>query len=203
MPGFENYDALLVDLDGTLYHPLPVKALMLLELGLCAPWVAPTLSVFRKQHEHLRRTQREPVPDPFELQLQQSAELLGKDPSVLLHLVREWMLLRPRKWLRRFARTELLRELREFRVGGGRLGLVSDYPAKEKLAAFSDAVTFDVIVASGEPGGPGRLKPHPDGYLLAAEQLGVQPKRCLVIGDRSDADGLAAERAGMAFRLVR
>jgi HAD superfamily hydrolase (TIGR01549 family) len=46
------------------------------------------------------------------------------------------------------------------------------------------------------------LKPWPDGYLLAAERLGVAAAECLVIGDREDADGLAASRAGMAFRRV-
>jgi beta-phosphoglucomutase-like phosphatase (HAD superfamily) len=60
-----------------------------------------------------------------------------------------------------------------------------------------------VVVASGEPGGPLRLKPHPNGMLQAAEALAVAPVRCLVIGDRDDADGLAARSAGMAFRLMR
>ena len=61
---------------------------------------------------------------------------------------------------------------------------------------------FDVVVASGEPGGPSRLKPHPGGMLKAADALGVAPRDCLVIGDREDADGVAAQAAGMAFRLV-
>jgi HAD superfamily hydrolase (TIGR01549 family) len=61
---------------------------------------------------------------------------------------------------------------------------------------------FDVVIASGEPSGPPRLKPAPDGYLLAAERLGVVPAGCLVIGDRDDTDGEAARRAGMAFRRV-
>jgi HAD superfamily hydrolase (TIGR01509 family) len=47
------------------------------------------------------------------------------------------------------------------------------------------------------------LKPHPEGYLLAAQALSVDPSRCLVIGDRPDADGEAARAAQMAFRLVR
>ena len=55
---------------------------------------------------------------------------------------------------------------------------------------------------SGEAEGPGRLKPWPDGYLLAAERLGIHPGECLVVGDRADADGEAARRGGMAFRRV-
>ena len=62
---------------------------------------------------------------------------------------------------------------------------------------------FDACVAVGEPDGPSRLKPAPDGFLLAAERLGVEPRNCLVLGDRPDADGEAARRAGMDFELVR
>ncbi|HEV8245640.1 MAG TPA: HAD family hydrolase, partial [Polyangiaceae bacterium] len=80
---------------------------------------------------------------------------------------------------------------------------VSDYPAQRKLAALGTPELFDVVVASGEPGGPRRLKPHPEGFLRAAEALGVAPARCLVIGDREDADGLAARAAGMGFRLMK
>jgi HAD superfamily hydrolase (TIGR01509 family) len=80
---------------------------------------------------------------------------------------------------------------------------VSDYPARRKLGSLGVESLFDVVVASGEPEGPRWLKPHPAGYLLAARALGVEPPRCLVIGDRDDADGRAARSAGMAFRLVR
>jgi HAD superfamily hydrolase (TIGR01509 family) len=46
------------------------------------------------------------------------------------------------------------------------------------------------------------LKPDPEGYLLAARTLGVEPAQCLVIGDRLDADGAAAQAAGMAFQHI-
>lgn len=112
------------------------------------------------------------------------------------------MLERPAKWLWLFRRSALLEELASFRRGGGRLVLVSDYPARAKLAALGCGELFDAVVASGEAGGPRWLKPHPDGYLMAAERLGVSPARCLVLGDRVDADGEAARRAGMTFRHV-
>jgi HAD superfamily hydrolase (TIGR01509 family) len=46
------------------------------------------------------------------------------------------------------------------------------------------------------------MKPDPDGMLRAAALLRVPPERCLVIGDRDDADGGAARAAGMGFRKV-
>ncbi len=112
------------------------------------------------------------------------------------------MFRRPGRWLKLFRRRALLAEIREFRAKGGRTALVSDYPAADKLAAMGAANLFDIVVASGEPGGPGRLKPHPDGLLLAAQRLGVASSTCLVLGDRDDADGEAARRAGMKFLHV-
>ena len=84
-----------------------------------------------------------------------------------------------------------------------KLALVSDYPVRRKLDALGLPLEFDAIVANGEAGGPKSLKPNPEGYLLAADRLGTSPRRCLVVGDREDADGDAALRAGMSFLLVR
>ena len=88
----------------------------------------------------------------------------------------------------------LLLAYRSLAIKGGKLALVSDYPATDKLNALGMASLFDLVVSNGEPGGPSRLKPHPEGYLSAAERLGVAPSACLVIGDRDDADGQIAFR---------
>jgi HAD superfamily hydrolase (TIGR01509 family) len=109
---------------------------------------------------------------------------------------------RPGKWIGRFPRRALLAELRAFKAQGGRAALVSDYPVRGKVDALGARSLFEVIVANGEEHGPQRLKPDPEGYLRAAELLNVEPARCLVIGDRDDADGGAARAAGMSFRLV-
>lgn len=196
-----QHDAWLVDLDGTLYQARLVQLCMLGEL-LLGGWSAlGTLRRFRSEHERLRRL-AEPLGDPFRIQLQHTALALGVAPEEVEDQVREWMIERPGRWLRRFRRAALLAELEQFRRFGGRLALVSDYPARRKLAALGCADLFDVVVANGEDGGPRWFKPDPDGFLKAAARLGIAPERCLVVGDRADADGEAARRAGMAFRHV-
>ena len=47
-----------------------------------------------------------------------------------------------------------------------------------------------------------QLKPSPEGMRLAAERLQVAASDCLVIGDRWDADGAAAQAASMDFLHV-
>jgi HAD superfamily hydrolase (TIGR01549 family) len=191
--------AWLVDLDGTLYHAAPVKLAMACELALAGLAVAPLLRRFRAEHERVREAGGADA-DPFARQLAAAALALEVEAATLHGVVDEWMFRRPGKWLRAARRRGLLAELHEFRAAGGKSALVSDYPARAKLEALGAAHLFDLVVASGEPGGPRRLKPSPEGYLAAATRLGVAAAECLVIGDREDADGEAARRAGMRFR---
>jgi FMN phosphatase YigB (HAD superfamily) len=197
----DEFDAWLVDLDGTLYRARWVKLLMATELAI-GGWSA-VLPLRRFRHEHEQIREHGGGSDPFRLQLARTAEALSMEEDVLEGLVQRWMIERPGRWLARFKRNELFEEIRAFRAVGGKTAVVSDYPARSKLQALGASALFDVVVASGEPGGPGRLKPDPAGYLRAAAELGVRPERCLVIGDRDDADGAAARSAGMQFRLVR
>lgn len=198
-----RHEAWLVDLDGTLYRSLPVKVAMAAELALFGLRAVRSLKVFREEHERLREST---VPlrgqDPFRIQLEDAALRLGTPTAELEALVSQWMFERPGRWIRGFRRSRLLKEIQGFRDSGGKTALVSDYPASIKLRALGVEDLFEVVVANGESGGPSALKPAPQGYLLAAERLGVVPQACLVLGDREDADGLAASRAGMDFRLV-
>ena len=196
------YRALLVDLDGTLYRNRYVRLAMAAEL-LCGHWKAlRILRAFRHEHERLRRELAEPVACPYDLQLERAAQRAGVGADELRRLTDHWMLRRPGKWLWLFRRRSLLSDIVAFRAAGGATAVVSDYPASVKLEAMGVRDSFDAVVANGEPGGPSRLKPWPDGFLLAAERLEVPPSECLVIGDRIDADGEAAAKAGMGFQLV-
>lgn len=192
------FDAWLVDLDGTLYRQQPVRLAMAAELCLLGTRHLRIISRFRREQELLRAA-AEQGSCPYRLQISRTAKALALDDAQVSPVISEWMERRPGKWLRLFRRQSLLSKIAAFRKNGGRTALVSDYPARQKLAALDAQNIFEIVVACGEPGGPTQLKPSPEGYLLACEQLGVEPSRCLVIGDRDDADGRAAQSANMAF----
>jgi FMN phosphatase YigB (HAD superfamily) len=201
-----QYSAWLVDLDGTLYKSRPVQLAMALELLLFGWGAIKTLRTFRHAHEELRGINPDAAAlasSPFQRQLDHAAKKLSRPSADVERTVREWMFRRPLKWVARSKRTALLQQLASFRESGGKLALVSDYPATAKLQALGAAGLFHLVVSNGEPGGPSRLKPDPEGYLSAAQQLGVGPEACLVIGDRDDADGVAARAAGMAVHIIR
>jgi len=198
-----THDAWLVDLDGTLYLPKPLKLAMAAELALLGLPALRVLHCFRKQHELLRHEGKSYEPSPFHEQVRRTADILKLPTERVDEIIGEWMIRRPCKWLKRFRRSALLEEITAFRTEGGRTAIVSDYPAQRKLEALEAEPLFDRVVASGDLGGPRQLKPAPEGYLMAAAALEVEPKRCLVIGDRADADGAAAALAGMEFRLIQ
>jgi HAD superfamily hydrolase (TIGR01509 family) len=203
--GALKHSAWLCDLDGTLYRDAGLKLLMGAELLVLGFRQLKIIHTFRREHERLRdpTLPRRPASTPFNEQLARTAELLQVPEATVRASVERWMIERPARWLRRFRRESLVRELTRFRALGGKTAVVSDYPARRKLQALGLDAMFDVVVANGEPEGPAELKPKPDGYLKAARTLRVAPQECLVIGNRDDADGAAARAAGMAFRLIR
>jgi HAD superfamily hydrolase (TIGR01549 family) len=197
-----NHDAWLVDLDGTLYQAKPLKLVMAAQMALAGPKSLRIIRRFRIEHEELRASGKECSPSPYSAQVDRTARALGLGLTEVEEVVQRFMFERPLPILARLKRRDLLKEIADFRNDGGRTAIVSDYPAQKKLAALGVVDLFDRVVASGEPGGPYKLKPAPDGMLLAADALGVKPTRCMVLGDRIDADGAAAAAAGMEFRLI-
>ena len=198
-----DFAAWLVDLDGTLYRQQLVRAAMAAELALFGWPDIQILRAFRHEHERLRDLAIANVSDPYAEQIHRTALGLGVTKQAVTKTVERWMINRPGRWIRLFRRRRLLREIAAYRAAGGKTAIVSDYPARTKLAAIDVTSLFDVVIACGETNAPCALKPHPDGLLRAAQGLGVSPDECLVIGDRFDADGEAAERAGMAFQHIK
>jgi beta-phosphoglucomutase-like phosphatase (HAD superfamily) len=84
---------------------------------------------------------------------------------------------------------------------GLRLGLVSA-SARPVIDAVLEAVgladAFDTVVSGDEVA---RGKPAPDGYLMAARRLALDPARCFVVEDSRNGV-LAAKAAGMMVAAV-
>ena len=74
----------------------------------------------------------------------------------------------------------------------------SHRPLVDAVLASVGGDHFAVTIAGDEVA---RTKPHPDPYLLAAERLGVDPRRCVVLED-SPTGIAAAEAAGCVVVAV-
>src|SRR6185503_14821678 len=129
---------------GTLYRALPVKAAMAGELVLYGRNVVPTLQKFRSAHEILRK-RGHTSDDPYRAQIAHVAHELQMAEEAVALAVKEWMHERPGRWIRRFLRHGLIGEIRGFRERGGKTALVSDYPARTKLAGAGISDLFDHV----------------------------------------------------------
>ncbi|GAA2376314.1 HAD family hydrolase [Dactylosporangium salmoneum] len=99
-------------------------------------------------------------------------------------------------------RPETIPVMRSLRDAGLRVAVVSDcwweLPAalpRTPLAEFFDAAVYSVQV--------GHAKPHPVMYATACAQLGVDPARCLYVGDGGGRELSGATRFGMAAVQLR
>lgn len=98
---------------------------------------------------------------------------------------------------------ETHRFLSEAYDAGLKIGLLTNdlrAPTNEVLDRFNLTHYFKVVVAREEVNG--ERKPHPSTFQYMAEQLGVQPERCVMIGDEPRDDIFGAQRAGMKTILT-
>ncbi len=126
--------AVLFDLDGTLYRQALLRSLMAMELltlpfsgFLKAPQRWQALRTYRKTQEQLRATDERG--SAAAAQLLAAARATGLTVPEVERLVDEWMLARPLKYLQ-FCRAKGLDRLLGFlEQAGVRTGVLSDYPA--------------------------------------------------------------------------
>lgn len=201
MTDWGRIDLVVFDVDGTLYCQKKMRLLMAKDL-LISVLTAKTPSPIKvlKTYRQIRERLGDEEQEDFERKLtSEVADKCGVSVGQVEIFVSEWMHKRPLPYLA-FCRFKGVQELFEgLRAAGKIVGVLSDYPAQEKLAALG--VHADVVVSANDPG-VNILKPHPRGLEEVAAIAGVSPQRTLMIGDRVERDGYAAKRFG-AHALIK
>ncbi len=199
-------EAVLFDVDGTLYRQGPVRRTMLTRIvrqHLAHPVtgvrVARIISAYRKAQEELRSSDF--TGDVASAQLDMASARAGVGSDEVRSVVEHWIEEVPLDVVGSNARDGLVDVLDTLAARGTRLAVVSDYPADRKLDALGIADRFEVVV-SAQDSSVGAFKPNPAGLLAALSALRVAPGAALYVGDRTDVDGAAAAAAGMRFHLV-
>lgn len=157
----------------------------------------------RVDADWLRSTWRELEPAWETMSLTASLQLLCRRLGVRdadIEMLRDLRLAYMRRALK--PRAEVIETLHELRRRGLRLGLISacsgDVPAvwaETPLADLIDVPVFSSVV--------GFCKPDPRIYQLTSSELGVQPSRCLYVGDGGHDELAGAARAGMTAVLLQ
>jgi FMN phosphatase YigB (HAD superfamily) len=184
------------DVDGTLYDQRRLRAHMLLaivreamrtgDLGF-----ALTLRTYRKCREELSaRDATDFVTKQFDITAMRS----GRSPDEVRRIVSDWIDVRPLDYLAACVLPGVADLFRALKAAGKTIGVFSDYPARDKLAAMRLAA--DIIVCAADPG-VARLKPNPQGLKHILAETATDPARCLMIGDRFERDAAAAAQCGV------
>ncbi len=85
----------------------------------------------------------------------------------------------------------LLAALKE---AGIKMGVITDYTVGKKLSALGFDQYWDVAVSADDMG---HLKPEPDAFLKAAEELKIAPEQIIYVGNEYKYDIIGAKKAGM------
>jgi len=202
-----EYKAIVFDVDGTLYRLRPLQRSVQVHF-LRGHWHQPrkiwqthrAVSAWRRATDLLREVTNDDR-DLRDRQVEIAARSCALPEEFVRECVRRWMEEEPLPYLREFRFDGVPEVLREFRERGLRLGVFSDFPARAKLKALGIEQSFDAVL-SAHDADVQRFKPDPRGLHVALEQLGVEADEAVYVGDRPLIDGVAAERAGMAFLVA-
>ena len=200
-------DALVFDLDGTLYDQAPVRRGMfwrLLSKHLRQPVqgvsTVRSLRAYRNAQDFLRSAEFT-GDDISETQIEIASRWTGVKKGIVASNVARWMEEEPLDLIAESTWdgvTEFLQAAKDRHL---RLAVFSDYPATAKLAAMRLTQFFDVVVTAQDPEVQ-RFKPDPRGIDVLLRRLGVEKNRAIYIGDRPNIDALAASRAGIRCVII-
>ena len=200
----EATEALIFDVDGTLYDQVKLRRRMFLEL-LCSAVKThrfsrdiKVLHAFRKNREMLSKDNH----DIYFFENRQYSVVahdLGMSIEDVQNIIGDWIFKKPLNYLGAYIYPGVKQLFPLITYKKKRIGIFSDYPVQDKLRALG--LYADAMVCSTDRD-VDRFKPHPKGLLFTAEMLGVPVKNCFFIGDRDDKDGECARRAGMPYFIL-
>lgn len=198
---FDNKSAVIFDLDGTLYD----NRILPLRLIVADPFNIFKLKAERKARKLLKGIDFKDAAGVYDALFAKMTEVNSR---LTVEKAREWyqetymptqvamlaLYEKPRPCV-----DNLLQSLRD---RGMKIILYTDYGhAREKVQALNiDPAYFDVIASAPKMGG---LKPCKQSIERLLEYCGITAKDTIMIGDRDDTDGAAAQSVGMDYYNVK
>lgn len=191
---FENYQLIIFDMDGTLYHQKPMQIHMASELLKQIfhkeGWKnIKIIKTFRSIRENFSEAGN--VDDKI---YRMTAAKLHLNASDVKKTVEKWMYQEPLSYIYHVRDGETAALLKDLIKADKYVVIYSDYPADAKRKALK---LPEVPCYCSNDSSIGALKPSPKGiYKIMSDYHIDTPDKVLVIGDRLDKDGKMAENAG-------
>jgi len=198
--GVNEWDGVVFDLDGTLYHmKWYMRPLLFLRLFPHGPWLP---AYMKERAVHAGKDYA------TEYQLLESlsaglAKRVGAEaPHAFSWICRSFYpAFVASMRLLRGSRPGLDALLEECRKQGKKIAVLSDFGMiRPRLLELGiDPTLVDLLVSSESEGA---LKPHPRPLLAIAASMQIAPSRLVVVGDRDDTDGEVARACGAHFLRI-
>jgi putative hydrolase of the HAD superfamily len=194
-------EAVAFDLDGTLYPNLNFYAyiipFILKERKLLYAF-GRARNIIRSRQEECGKENR----DFYTVQAQETAKLLKVGDSSVRIIKEKIEREIYRGWEPYFKNVKLFPYIKKtlyfLRERGLKVGLLSDFPYRQKIVNLGLEGFWDVALCSEEAGA---LKPCVESFFLLADQLDVRPEQALYVGNSIRYDIQGAQRAGMRTAL--
>lgn len=200
-PFWNAIELVVFDVDGTLYaqRPLRIRMLGALFLHTLTSGSLETIKVLKHFRQIREELGNEGTQNFESTLLERTSRITGSPPEKVAQIVQEWIEIRPLAYLKACRYPGVTQVFQSLRSRGIKIGVFSDYPASQKLKTMDLEADF---VVSAEDKAVGVLKPNPRGLMVLMERAQIPPSKTLMIGDRIDRDGEAAQRAG-TLSLIR
>ena len=168
------YQAIIVDMDGTLYYQKPVRLAMLGKMMTYFWRLSDFLIIWKYRKLYERGLSEE--------------ERMARLPNRAPQAIQEWMIHRALPFVHKYRDAELIDLLEKVASKNVSVIVYSDYPVKEKLEAIH--LSPEQCYSAADLG---TMKPEASRLINILLAQGINPKNCLVIGDRYEKDGKLAE----------
>jgi HAD superfamily hydrolase (TIGR01549 family) len=176
----DTYKAYILDMDGTLYHHLPVRLCMALSLVL----------YYIKHINRLREI--------LEIQRFRNRIENGKLEQAN-SIVKYWIEKAPLKYMKIFKNSKLLSFIEKQKQRGAVIVVYSDHPAKEKCGVLNLQTDYIFCAFDKEIN---CLKPDATGLKYIVNLLKLNTEDIVYIGDRYKKDGICAKALGIDYLQV-
>lgn len=197
------YKAIVFDFDGTLYNLQKMQKIMRKEIwGFLVknPQKWKEIQAVYHFRKHRKKARGQYVAQLASTQYTWVTESTGIPLREVQAYIRDWMFERPLKYLPDLVYPGVYDFVEVLEKQSIPWAIFSDLEVKEKAAVLG--FPSSKAYAASDPG-IDSLKPKPVGLIKIAQDMGIETKDILFIGDQEELDGYCAKQAACDFVWIK